>query len=43
MEVDPKPNEEPKKKDQNIKKINTRDEDKNINSQINKGKKICHF
>ena len=43
MEVDPKPNEEPKKKDQNIKKLDTRDEDKNNNSQIKKGKKICHF
>ena len=43
MEVDPKSNDEPKKKDQNIKKMDTRDEDKNNNSQINKGKKICHF
>ena len=43
MEVDPKPNEEPNKKDQNIKKMDTRDEDKNNNSQTNKAKKICHF
>ena len=43
MEVDPKSNDEPKKKDQNIKKMDKRDEDKNNNSQIKKGKKICHF
>jgi len=43
MEVDPKPNEEPNKKDQNNKKMDTRDENKNNNSQTNKAKKICHF
>ena len=43
IEVDPKPNVEHKKNDQNTKKMDTRDEDKNNNSQIKKGKKICHF
>merc|ERR1712029_1224763 len=33
MEVDPKPNEEPNKKDQNIKRMDTREENKNNNSQ----------
>ena len=39
IEVDTKPNEEHKKKDQNI----TREEDKNNNRQSNKAKKICHY
>ena len=44
IEVVIKPNEEePKKKDQCTKGMDTMDEDKNDNGQINKAKKICHF
>ena len=42
--VVPKSNEELKKKDQDTRKIDTRDEDKKTNNyQTNKAKKICHF
>ena len=44
IEVFPKSNEEPKKKDQDTKKIDTIDEEKKTNNnQMNKDKKICHF
>ena len=44
IEVVPKSNEELKKKDQDTRKIDTRDEDKKTNNnQTNKAKKICHF